>query len=387
MLFWQPLNAWKSRLQAFRNGCIGVNPPIAHRNVDSSSTFETFRKSGVEPTPKIKFRLNPEIQRPQIPSSTENRCHSSGMKLCLLTCILAIMAEFCIPSQATIDAIAAEASEATRDRVFLSPTDGQLKPKVCCICEGMYVIENPCSLVEIPTVVRYLVGSKAEKLHLLGPLPSRSALSYTFPDELVEQYTAEDDRLKGFVLSPSTQVVKNGKMIDCVFVCKTCNTIFESNKTPGGRWKRGLFVSPSKAIWNGTLVGEAPNCIKDLNTAERALLSPNRIVTHAIALEADKHHGIYGWHSMFESDVPLNAAHINSLVNAGLQGEIVCVLCGPFTTTQEALARKEFKVRPALLIQAFEWLKEHNHLYRDLTIPSVDSIPMPFVTEDKNTFR
>ena len=48
----------------------------------------------------------------------------------------------------------------------------------------------------------------------------------------------------------------------------------------------------------------------------------------------------------------------------------LAVLCGPFTSTQRALAREKVSVNTRKVQAAFEWLKKHNVLYKDIEIPS-----------------
>ena len=127
------------------------------------------------------------------------------------------------------------------------------------------------------------------------------------------------------------------------------------------------------------------DCLKDLNTAELALVSPNRILTNAIVLFCDHHEGIYGWHSMFENDVQTNVSNVQYLIDAGLQGSFYCVLCGPWTNVHIEKVRTTYSVRPEKVITAFRWLKDNNIHFKDFVIPSPDMLPSPRVIQHSKT--
>ena len=103
------------------------------------------------------------------------------------------------------------------------------------------------------------------------------------------------------------------------------------------------------------MTGGLPEELADLRKPEIALISANRIVMHGIVLRSNGHEGVYGWHAMYESKVDLNIGHIQQLVDAGMKGEIVVVLCGPWTSTAAAMAKKEMTIRPDRVVKAFEW--------------------------------
>jgi hypothetical protein len=70
------------------------------------------------------------------------------------------------------------------------------------------------------------------------------------------------------------------------------------------------------------------------------------------------------------------------LVDGGMQGIILVVLCGPFTSTQNALVRQKTAVNPQKVIAAWCWLKENNFRYREAEIPNIDDIPTPIYQEE-----
>ena len=65
-----------------------------------------------------------------------------------------------------------------------------------------------------------------------------------------------------------------------------------------------------------------------------------------------------------------------------MNGNMMVVMCGPFTSNQKAITRQKVQVRPQLVVDAARWLKENNYHYRDIEIPHIDSIPLPMIIED-----
>ena len=100
------------------------------------------------------------------------------------------------------------------------------------------------------------------------------------------------------------------------------------------------------------LVGEPPPELTCLRPAELALVAANRILTHAFVLHSNTHDGIYGWHSLFENKVDTNVSNTQYLLESGLKGEIVCVLVGPFESSQYDATARHFSVRPEVLFKA-----------------------------------
>jgi len=132
-------------------------------------------------------------------------------------------------------------------------------------------------------------------------------------------------------------------------------------------------------------VGNTPPILQELNDIEVAILSPNRIMTQAIVLRAS-HQGIHGWHSLFENDVGRNLGTLNALINAGLEREIICVLCGAFTKFQFDKVKKTYQIRPDKILSAFRWLKENNHYYADMEMPNISAIRQPIILKDPKSY-
>ena len=270
-----------------------------------------------------------------------------------------------LPSNSNARLIAQQASKSMADRMFRDESTGKLQPRICATCDEMVTILNPSVLVPIKKLIKRLHKAKAHHHHVRR--------AYENP-AVVDSYKASHPSLSPFVLSPATHVRRLANGSECVLMCRTCKDEMESKCT-----SRKKHVSPERAIWNYNLVGELPECLKILRPAEVAIISPNHIYTHAIVLRSDRHDGIYGWHSMFENRVDVNIGNTQYLIDAGLEGEIVCVFCGPFDKAQVDAARTQYSIRPQKVIEAFDWLKKNNHYFRDFEIPDASRIqPVKF---------
>jgi hypothetical protein len=200
----------------------------------------------------------------------------------------------------------------------------------------------------------------------------KEALKDEFPVSLIEYYTARHPELKYFVLSPETIVTEEATVV----LCKVCYDTVHHN-----RRSRKTFPPPPFAIARGFLTGEAPREISELNEAEKALLSPNRHLGQVWSFYGGAQQHVKGWHTIF-SNVPGNTmAHVNSLTDISESATIACVLCGPFTKTQQAIVKKEFVLRPRRLEKAFKWLKKNHFVYRDIEIPDLSDMPVPVVIQ------
>lgn len=269
-----------------------------------------------------------------------------------------------LPSQFEIDGVVESACQSLRERVHYDKGTNSFLPRICAICDCLHRVQNP--VVKFPL---------ERLLSNLRKYPcTRDKLPKDVPSTLANGFTAKDDRLKAFLLSPYTRVLPDSNNIECVEVCSRCVVeIEEQEKKPGPK------SGPTFAIWNGSMFGDPPECLKVLNHAELNLVSVNRISiqTNAVVLRSDHHKGLVGWHSVFENDVEANAANVQCLQNAGVSGEFLCVLCGPFSKVHLKLAKKAYKVRPDKVLEAFHWLKENNPFYKDIKPPEDNELVSP----------
>ena len=273
-----------------------------------------------------------------------------------------------IPSTTIIQAIRCSATEALFSRMYFDGRKGGYSSRICAVCDCMARIDNPMDPMPLVTFVKNCKRSDASK---------KSLFTY-FNSRMVNFYTCAHPDLGEFCLSPKTRVFEESSGIEMVDICQQCNEEWTNCRSRKSKM-------PRLALWNGSLTGGVPDCLKDPNAAEVALISPNRILTNAIVLLCDHHDGIYGWHSMFENNVEMNVSNVQYLIEAGLKGEFVCVLCGPWTQVQLDKVRKYYNVRSERVIEAFEWLKENNVHFKDFEIPDKDNLPSPRIIEHRRS--
>lgn len=294
------------------------------------------------------------------------------------------MDELRIPNLDTIQNIREDATNALGAR-FGRNEDSEITKQVCAICDCFVTIDNPSKWIPILELSSYCQRSGANLSNLIE----------FFPEKLVFDYRNEHPVLKKFAISTMLEtrnaalsLFEENEHQEEALTCTICYDQWEKDITKyGDCQKRGIsrkIPCPPRAIWNGNMIGEAPDCLKDLTIAELAMVSPNRVISHGIVLYADQHRGVYGWHAMYENDVSANIGNIQQLVEAGLTGEIVCVLCGPFTRAQQAVVRNQFSVRSEKIREAFVWLKMNNHFFSKFDIPSSDSMKMPVILYNDN---
>lgn len=276
------------------------------------------------------------------------------------------MEDLKVPSKAVIEGIVQQAAQSLQKRFNFHNTNGNIGRKICAICDCFVTVDNEEKWIPSNDLAIYCSKSNG----------SHEYLSSFYPEKLMSEYVNNHPLLKEYVVSPCLCTRPGRRNVDQVLICSACYIAFEKTKANGLKKKS---ASPMRAIWNGNLIGETPAELRDLNIVELALVSPNRIMAHGIILYADQHKGVYGWHALYENNIEQNVGNIEQLVRAGLTGEIVCVMCGPFTKTQKMIARSHMTVRYEFVRRAFEWLKIHNHFFYDMTIPEDHEVRSPVI--------
>jgi hypothetical protein len=71
------------------------------------------------------------------------------------------------------------------------------------------------------------------------------------------------------------------------------------------------------------------------------------------------------------------------MTKSGWKGHILVVMCGPFTSEQALLKRAKTRVDPQKVIAGWVWLKANNFRYKDVTIPNIDDILLPYLLDDE----
>lgn len=247
----------------------------------------------------------------------------------------------------------------------------KVRPVICCVCDGIPDVANWSEWVDIDRFQNLCKKANLGKKRLLD--------RKVYPAQLINQYTAPDvDRLKDYVLSPCSIINKSK---DEILACKTCTKAMEENSTLRNLIK--FRKPPQQSIANGFLVGEAPDELTSLNEVELTLVSQVKIHMQCWAYFGGCHKQVRGWHTFFRNRPEANVADLGRLESSGIKGNVMVILCGPFTTTQRAMVMEATKVRPAKVIAAYEWLKQNNFHYKDKVIPSADELPkVQIITEN-----
>ena len=247
---------------------------------------------------------------------------------------------------------------------FVHEGENVLKPILCAVCDGMPTHPDWFVWVPVSELKKKLSKTKMQKKHF----------SDVCSETLLNQHTAGHAELDEFLLSPKTTVNNSEE----VMICKNCNAHLEKCMSKKG----GMVFPPPRAICNGHVTGEPPAVLKALNQVELALVSGARIDCQSYIFFGGCHQQIRGWHTIYQNRVVSNVSSLELLRSSGLNGKIVVVLCGPFTRTQKALVMEQVQVNPEKVLQAFDWLRNHNIFFREMQIPSLDEIPLPIVINE-----
>ena len=251
------------------------------------------------------------------------------------------------------------------NNVFIMP-DGQVIALVCCICDILANVDETMVWIDTTMLMKYCESSKL----------TTSLLENIYPVDLIKQYsTSCDPRLANLVLSPSTVLDKeNGK----VCICTKCYSHFQKQEKIQACRK----YPPSGAIGLGYLFGKAPSVLVDLNDVEIALLSPVRVSCQSWIYFAGSHQHIQGYHTFYHNKAAETLGTMETMLSEQMNGNLLVVLCGPFTSTQKALVLKQTQVSVTKMRAAFEWLKENNYHYKNMTIPEHNELPIPVIYEE-----
>jgi hypothetical protein len=256
-------------------------------------------------------------------------------------------------------------TEELEQSIFVD-AQGVAHPLICCVCDTIAHVDITMEWMDVSVLRKHCIKTKMTK----------ATISDAYPAVLIAQYTVPHvPCLKAFVLSPKSVINASE---DCIAICGLCASHFRIQHDERGDRR----VPPNDAIIAGYLIGDAPSVLTDLNEVELALLSTVRTHCQSWIYFAGCHQHIQGWHTFYESDTASNVATISNLSDAGLRGQMLVVLCGPFTKTQIALTRAQTLVNASKVIAAFEWLKMNNYHYRDIAIPLAEELPIPQIIDD-----
>jgi hypothetical protein len=96
---------------------------------------------------------------------------------------------------------------------------------------------------------------------------------------------------------------------------------------------------------------------------------------------AGSHQLIKGWHTFFKGRPEANVGNLTPMTEREWKGNILVVWCGPFTTEQASVTRAKTSVDRHKIILGWRWLKSNNYRYKDVTIPNVDDILLPYLLD------
>lgn len=263
-------------------------------------------------------------------------------------------------------ALIAAFTEELESSVFVD-ADGVSHPVICCVCD---------TIAHVDIAMKWMDVSVLQK-HCIESTMTQAILKDVYPAALIAQYTVPHvPALQTFVLSPKSvyNVTK-----DCIAICELCEKHF---KVQGDLQSCNRRRPPDEAIISAYLIGDAPSILTDLNEVEMAILSTVRTNCQSWIYFAGCHQHIQGWHTFYENRPASNVATIATLADAGLKGQLLVVLCGPFTHTQKALTFAQTLVNATKVIAAFEWLKVNNYHYHNIDIPRVEDLPIPQIIEN-----
>lgn len=256
--------------------------------------------------------------------------------------------------------------EGLQAHVFIDD-EGYHHPLFCCVCDTSPKAGTEFNWIYIDTMEKY---AQDTRMH-------RSILANVYPMMLLNQYKVSHCLLlEPYVLSPNSIM---NKADETIAICLHCNNHFESL---GKLRRQDRRHPPPRAIVMGYMVGEAPELLKSLNEVELALLSTVRTTCQTWIFFGGAHRQIQGWHTFYENSPGSIIGHVQNLASAGVAGHLLFVLCGPFTSDQKALLRKQTFVNVEKLIEAFTWLKCNNFIYADIEIPEIDQIPQPQIISE-----
>ena len=216
--------------------------------------------------------------------------------------------------------------------------DGDIhRPIICCCCDMIPRSDSFGCWVDIEVFRIWCKKCNMEKAKLSRVYDS---------SQIIDDYTVNDSRLKDYALSWNSCI---NEAEDQIFICFDCKKDMESKQD----LRKDRNLPPKYSIANGHLIGKTPDVLKGLNTVELSLLSPVRCLCRIWVFYGGCHKKIRGWHTLFKNNVALNVGTLENLEFSGIKGNMMAVLCGPFTTTQQALTKRQITVDPRKVDDGF----------------------------------
>jgi hypothetical protein len=241
----------------------------------------------------------------------------------------------------------------------------KLIPIICSVCDSMPTKPEWSRAIDINKFIKLCERGKLRKTDSVEP----------YSEELRNQYTAKDKRLKDYVLSPETYV----NALDEVIACKQCLSELERNS----KTKKRDRQAPAESIICGYMIGDAPEVLTCLNPVELSLITKTVTQCQSWIFFGGSHQSIKGWHTFFKGRPGENVGNLTLMTESGWKGKMLVVMCGPFTNEQYLKTKERTSVDPQKVINAFTWLKQNNFRYRDIEIPNPNDIPQPYIIDEE----
>ena len=271
-----------------------------------------------------------------------------------------------IPTDQEANAIVESCLDALHSYETEFDENERLFPNICAVCDSLPQCSNDHIWIPVPEFKEYCTASRLQSLELVGQ----------YPAPLLQGYAVHHPSLKEFVLSPYSLI---NRKENTILVCKGCNMELERNHKKE-EWNKNL--PPINSIANGYLIGETPPELKELNSVELSLVSKVQTYCQTWMFKGGPHQQIKGWHTFFKNRPSSHVGSLKQLKWAELKGNILVVLCGPFTKTQKALTLQKVQVRPEKVVNAYKWLIANNIYYSEDRIPDISEIPIPEIFQE-----
>ena len=279
-----------------------------------------------------------------------------------------------LPSQRKKDMLGTAFMKDLESYTVFDKKSNTFLPVICCVCDSVPTKANWSCFVDVSIAADLFKKSNMQS----------SLLRTIYPKTLLKQYSIKSNNrrvtemLRMYVLSPKSYINE----LDEILMCKQCHADLLHTSNHYNEKQKHTYLPPKQSIANGYLIGDAPIELSCLNQVELSLVSQASIYCQTWIFFAGCHQQIKGWHTFYKNRPSDNVGNLMQLFDAGIKNIILVVLCGPFTTTQKALARDSTIVHPERVIAAFRWLKKHNHFYENCEIPDIASIAMPIIIDD-----
>ena len=247
------------------------------------------------------------------------------------------------------------------------PGSPVLQPNICAVCDSIPHNAEWHAWVDLDGFKQLCRASALEK----------SRVCEIYPEPLLRQYTCPQMKeLEEFILSPRSVIDSEKRKI---LVCRSCYKEMDEQHQKI-RYKRNK--PPREAIANGYIIGETPEVLKCLNPVELSLVCKAQTYCQTWMFRGGQHQQIKGWHTFFKNRTEQHMGCLKELQWAELKGNILVVICGPFTKTQKALTMEKVLVDPEKVVKAYQWLIDNNYHYHNERVPEIDEIPVPYIFEE-----